>query len=216
MWQNALKQFHGNTDSDSRFTPEWVLDRVVQAMGGIDLDPCADPRKRVPAKHHLTEQDDGLAHPWGGSVFMNPPFSDTSTWVKHLCIYIAAGSVDQAVVLVPEGSISNKGFRLFMAEASAWSLITDPLNFLDLNYEPIGVLTSFTCAAVYYGNSPTRFLDAFEDVGIGSLLYKKDPQRKVKLCAQCGKSFKIQRSTAKFCSTSCRVAWNRTNAGGAS
>ena len=42
----------------------------------------------------------------GAVLSYEPAVRCLSTWVKHLCIYIAAGSVDQAVVLVPEGSIS--------------------------------------------------------------------------------------------------------------
>ena len=82
---------------------------------------------------------------------MNPPFSDTSVWVKHLSIYIATGAVDQAIVLVPQGSVTNKGFSLFMNQASAMVLLTPRLNFLDLNYEPIGEFSSFNVALVYYG-----------------------------------------------------------------
>ena len=63
-----------STDTDERFTPFWVLDLVVEVMGGIDLDPCADPRKRVPATRHFTKEDDGLEQNWSGRVFLNPPF----------------------------------------------------------------------------------------------------------------------------------------------
>lgn len=204
-----MKQFHGTGETDERYTPSWVLERVEKALGGIDLDPCADPRKRVPAKRHLTKEDDALASAWSGSVFMNPPFSDTSLWVKHLSVYIAAGAVDQAIVLVPQGSVTNKGFSLFMNEASAMALLLPRLNFLDLNYEPIGGLTSFSVALVYYGQHTTRFLDAFDGVAIGSLLYRSNPQRKQAFCKYCGSSFRPQRSTAKYCSTNCRVASHR-------
>ena len=209
QWQHSMKQFHSEGETDERYTPSWVLERVEKALNGIDLDPCADPRKRVPATRHLTKEDDALASAWAGSVFMNPPFSDTSVWVKHLSIYIATGAVDQAIVLVPQGSVTNKGFSLFMNQASAMVLLTPRLNFLDLNYEPIGEFSSFNVALVYYGVHTTRFLDSFDEVGIGSLLYKSNPQRKQVFCQHCGSAFKAQRSTAKFCSTTCRVSAHR-------
>jgi predicted nucleic acid-binding Zn ribbon protein len=31
------------------------------------------------------------------------------------------------------------------------------------------------------------------------------------ICEQCGKTFDAKRSTARFCSTKCRVAWNRAS-----
>ena len=61
QWQHSMKQFHGEGETDERYTPSWVLERVEKALNGIDLDPCADPRKRVPAKQHLTKEDDALA-----------------------------------------------------------------------------------------------------------------------------------------------------------
>lgn len=32
-----------------------------------------------------------------------------------------------------------------------------------------------------------------------------------KKCLKCGKDFEVKRDSAKFCSTSCRVMWNRKN-----
>lgn len=212
QWQQALKQFHHGGETDERYTPMWVLKKVEQSLGEIDLDPCADPRKRVPAKKHLTKEDDALTQPWHGRIFMNCPFSDTSTWVKHLSIYIATGSVTEAIVLVPMGSVTNRGFEGFMKMASAMSLLTPRLNFLDLNYEPIGELTSFNVALVYYGSNPNRFLESFKDVGIGSHLYQSNPQHKTRICSYCGKGYTAKRSTSKFCSTTCRVEAHRQRA----
>ena len=40
---------------DERYTPEWILKMVEAILGGIDLDPAADPRKRVNAINHFTK-----------------------------------------------------------------------------------------------------------------------------------------------------------------
>jgi hypothetical protein len=60
--------------SDEWYTPQWLLDALPQPL---DLDPCADPGRRVPALRHIVGQEggDGLAEPWQGRVFCNPPYS---------------------------------------------------------------------------------------------------------------------------------------------
>ena len=60
------------SSSDERYTPQWVLDIAVKLMGGIDLDPCADPRRRVPAALHYTKEQDGLSMGWGRASLSKP------------------------------------------------------------------------------------------------------------------------------------------------
>lgn len=53
-------------------TPKFIID----ALGPFDLDPCAsNPRPFDVATINYTEKDDGLALPWKGFVFLNPPYS---------------------------------------------------------------------------------------------------------------------------------------------
>lgn len=70
--------------SDIWLTPE----HVVKAVGPFDLDPCAAPAPRpwaTAAKHYdITQGEDGLALPWDGCVWLNPPYSDVEAWVRKL------------------------------------------------------------------------------------------------------------------------------------
>ena len=69
--------------SQSHFTPKWIL----EPLGPFDLDPCAgEPRPWDCATLNLTEADDGLAQPWHGRVFLNPPFDRrvAGLWVQKL------------------------------------------------------------------------------------------------------------------------------------
>lgn len=58
--------------SDDWYTPP----HIFAALGLMfDLDPCSPgPGHWVPARKVYTKGDDGLAQPWHGLVFMNPPF----------------------------------------------------------------------------------------------------------------------------------------------
>jgi hypothetical protein len=67
--------------SDDYWTPKWIFD----ALGvKFDLDVACPPQgpPHTPAKAFYTQETDGLASPWWGNVWMNPPFSNSTPWVR--------------------------------------------------------------------------------------------------------------------------------------
>jgi hypothetical protein len=69
-------------DSDERYTPRWVFDGLGLTF---DLDPAAPIAGGdcVPTRKRYTRLDDGLAQPWHGLVWLNPPFSQSSAWADR-------------------------------------------------------------------------------------------------------------------------------------
>lgn len=61
---------------------------LVRRLGHFDLDPCTPlDRKWDTADRHYTQADDGLAQPWAGRVWMNPPYSDIGPWVQKMAAH---------------------------------------------------------------------------------------------------------------------------------
>src|SRR5688572_7934030 len=88
--------------SDEAYSPAWLVDAARTVLGAIDLDPasCAWAQTVVRAAEWYGEQHNGLAQPWHGRMWLNPPFSDSLPWVRKAVQYWRAGNVSAALLLV--------------------------------------------------------------------------------------------------------------------
>ncbi len=69
-----------NLTSDEYLKPSWVFEQMGVMF---DMDVASSPAgSHVPARLHLYMADDGLSKPWEGLVWMNPPYSNASPWVR--------------------------------------------------------------------------------------------------------------------------------------
>lgn len=76
--------------SDDWYTPREILTAIGLTY---DLDPCSPGAGHwVPARQVFTKEDDGLAQPWRGLVFMNPPFGGRNGHVPWLDKFFAHGN----------------------------------------------------------------------------------------------------------------------------
>ena len=149
------------SDSPEWYTPPEVIAAVVLAMGAIDLDPCADPGRKVPAGQHFTQEDNGLDQQWRGRVYMNPPYGrEIGDWIEKLVTEFEYNNVSEAIALVP-GRIDTAWYRLLAERGKATAChVAGRLRFSEADPAP------FPSVAIYLGDDPTAFIAAFRPLGM--------------------------------------------------
>jgi len=116
----------GPPQSDEHDTPPTFVKPIAEAVGGFDLDPCASPHTEI-AETNLTKEDGGLRQ-WWGNVWMNPPYSEVSKWIKHAKIQHQHGFTDLIVCLV-FARTSTKWFHKHAAKADLLCFVKGRLKF---------------------------------------------------------------------------------------
>ena len=71
------KEFHKIEDKNITLTPL----ELIANLGEFDLDPCGLQFHKT-AKNIITLPMDGLKEPWKGKVWLNPPYSNPSSFLK--------------------------------------------------------------------------------------------------------------------------------------
>lgn len=154
------RNVHFSSETSEWYTPQHIVTCVIDAIGQIELDPCAEPEKRIPALNYYTKEADGLAQKWFGAVYMNPPYrkgKEMRLWVSKLVASHKSGEVPRAIALVPART------------DTAWfALLRDyPRCFIRGRLKFSGQENSapFPSAAFYLGDEKKRFIEAFADLG---------------------------------------------------
>lgn len=151
-------------DGDEWYTPEWIVERARQTMGGFDLDPASNvyANKVVKATNTYTIEDDGLSLDWYGRVLLNPPYSNTTKWVERLLNEYELGNVSEAVLIV----------KAKTAAYWFWPLWQHAICFVlgKVSFTPgpgvKGAGVGWTGTAVaYLGPNVERFRAAFQSIG---------------------------------------------------
>lgn len=69
-------------NSDAWYTPAWLFDGLGLTFD-LDVAAPAEPLPWIPARERYTVADDGLAQPWHGTVWCNPPYSAPTAWCRR-------------------------------------------------------------------------------------------------------------------------------------
>ena len=124
MVNNAL--FTSN--SDEWATPQAVFDELNKEFD-FNLDPCAT-EKNAKTQRYYTATDDGLTKNWGGcKVFVNPPYSNISEWVKKA--YYEGQKDNTLVVLLIPARTDTRYFHNYILHRSEIRFIKGRLRFSD-------------------------------------------------------------------------------------
>lgn len=149
------------------FTPPEVSQAARLVMGGIDLDPAstAAANEKVGATSFYTREDDGLALPWHGHVWLNPPFA--RGLIARFCEKVrneyCAGHVTEACVLT-DSATETRWFQGLATDASA---ICFPAGKLKFWHPEKGKNTTFYGQAItYFGPNIDAFCREFGRFGV--------------------------------------------------
>lgn len=106
--------------SSEWYTPPLYIAAARRVMGPIELDPasCEVANRTVQAERFITREQNGLMQPWvAKSVWLNPPYGKTprgksnlEAFTSYLLEQYRCGHTQQAICLVPTGSISTSWF----------------------------------------------------------------------------------------------------------
>lgn len=150
--------------SDGWYTPSWLIEKARTVLGTIDLDPatCAAAQAIVKATHFYTEHENGLIQPWYGRMWINPPYSAPTPWVRRVIAEYQAGTVQAAIILT--NSYTETGWWQDIAAVSTMLFFRGRLNFWHPDKVSTQNRTGQTMA--YLGPDRARFIELFHTYGI--------------------------------------------------
>jgi DNA N-6-adenine-methyltransferase (Dam) len=165
------------TKNNEWYTPSKYIEAARVVMGSIDLDPasCAAANQAVKATRYYDEEVNGLAQPWYGKVWLNPPFglipvpngaawqgkSRAGVFIQRLLWEYKEGNIEQAVLLAKADPKQHWFLPLWdfpICFASDRIYFRRPNNLPPERFQ-------FGVAFVYLGLNESKFIEIFSKFG---------------------------------------------------
>lgn len=136
-----------SSNSDEWATPFWLIDLIKEKfhIPYFDLDAAATAENKKATEYYDIDMD-GLALPWKGYTFCNPPYSQIAKWVAKGYSEAAKGNAD--VTLLVASRTDTRWWWDYIRHGEVY-FIKGRIKFID----PVkGVVTSapFPSAVVHF------------------------------------------------------------------
>lgn len=118
--------------SGSNETIEWYTPpEIFTALNTtFDLDPASPGQDKchVPAQTHYTYHDNGLALPWSGLVWLNPPYgSNTKKWLLKL---LRHSRTDEGGIALVFARTDNEWFQAICSQSTSVTFLSSRVKFI--------------------------------------------------------------------------------------
>lgn len=153
-------------NTDERYTPPWLVEKIRRTLGGIELDPCTcdEAQKIVAADRYYTIEDDGLSQEWTAStLYLNPPYSGPRPWIEKWKDQSSRDPKQRSCVLV-RLAFATRWSKILYDHGDVAVFLWDRVRFLDHRGNDTGK-GKIDSALVFVGTRYNNVERHFGDVG---------------------------------------------------
>jgi phage N-6-adenine-methyltransferase len=155
------------TGNNEWYTPAKYVEAARAVLGTINLDPASSEiaNRTVRAERFYTTEDDGLAQPWHGNVWMNPPYAQPliAHFMAKLVDEAEKGTIRQAIALT-HNHTDTAWFQSTAPAADAVCFTRGRIAFLNPD-SSIGASPTQGQAFFYFGPNTAMFAETFQQFG---------------------------------------------------